>query len=89
MPLPDPTLSPAFQRATADPSFVGYRLARLRQEQSLTFPQQAATLGISLYSLAGLCLCHQPKNLADVKRIAARMRVEVAGMVALLGIPTP
>jgi hypothetical protein len=88
MPLPDPTLSPAFQRATADPVFVGYRLAQLRQEQSLTFPQQAAMLGISLYSLAGLCLCLQPKELADVQRIAARMRVEVAWMAALLGVRT-
>jgi hypothetical protein len=88
MSLPDPTLSPAFRRASVDPEFIGYRLAQLRREQSLTPKQQAATLGISLYSLAGLCLCNQPKDLADVLKIAARMRVEAAGMAELLGVPT-
>jgi hypothetical protein len=73
MPLPDPTLSQAFQRASANPVFVGYRLAQLRQDESLTPQQQAAALGNSLDSLAGLCLCPQPKQLADVQRIAARM----------------
>jgi hypothetical protein len=89
MPLSDPTLSPSFQRATVDPDFVGYRLAQLRQEQSLTPQQQAATLGISLYSLSGLCLCLQPKGLADVRRIAERMRVEAEGLAELLGVRTP
>jgi hypothetical protein len=86
MPLTDPTLSPAFQHATANPVYVGYRLAQLRQEQSLTPRQQAVVLGISLDSLAGLCLCLQPNDLADVQRIAARMRVEAAGMAHLLGV---
>ena len=89
MSLPDPTLSPAFLHATDDPVLVGYRLAQLRREQALTPQQQAAVLGISVYSLAGLCLCLQPRNLADVKSIAARMRVEAAGMAALLGVRTP
>jgi hypothetical protein len=89
MPLPDPTLSPAFQRAMENPDFIGYRLAQLRQEHSLTPQQQAATLGISVYSLTGLCMCLQPKDLADVKSLAARMGVEAAGMADLLGVRTP
>jgi hypothetical protein len=87
--LPDPTLSPAFQRVSVNPDFIGYRLAQLRQEQSLTPQQQAARLGISLYSLTGLCMCLQPKDLAGVQSIATRMGVEAAGMADLLGVRTP
>ena len=89
MSLADPTLSPVFQRATADPVFVGYRLAQLRQQQSLTPRQQAAALGISVFSLAGLCQCPQPTDMEELQRLAARMRVEVAGMADLLGVRTP
>jgi hypothetical protein len=85
MRLPDPTLTQAFQRATVDPGFVGYRLAQLRQVQSLTPRQQARALGISLDRLAGLCLCPQPKDREGVERIAARLRVETPGMADLLG----
>ena len=88
MTLPDPTLSPAFQRVKSDPGFVGYRLAQLRQEQSLTPRQQAAALGISVYSLAGLCQCPQPTDVEEVQRLAERMRVEVTGMARLLGVRT-
>ena len=87
--LPDPARTQAFQRATADPGFIGYRLAQLRQVQSLTPRQQARALGISLDSLAGLCLCPQPEDLEDVQRIAARMRVQVEGMALLLGVGMP
>jgi hypothetical protein len=89
MSLPDPTLSPAFQRVAADPGFVGYRLAQLRREQSLGPKQQAAALGISVYSLAGLSQCPLPKDLEEVQKIAARMRVGVAGIADLLGVRTP
>ena len=54
MPLSDPILTLAFECTTTDPFFAGYRLARLRTEQSLTLDQQAAALGLSLDSLVGL-----------------------------------
>jgi hypothetical protein len=54
MPLSDTILKLAFERTTTDPFFAGYRLARLRKEQSLMLDQQAAALGLSLDSLVGL-----------------------------------
>jgi hypothetical protein len=39
MPLSDPILRLAFERTQIDPFFAGYRLARLRKEQSVTLDQ--------------------------------------------------
>ena len=89
MPLSDPILRLAFQRAAEDPFFAGFHLGRLRREQSLTPEQQAKALGLSLDSLVGLCLCRQPRDKADVEMIAARMGWEAGRVADLLGVRLP
>ena len=89
MPLSDPILKLAFERTTTDPFFAGYRLARLRKEQSLMLDQQAAALGLSLDSLVGLCLCRQPRDRADVEMVAARQGWESGRVADLLGVRLP
>jgi hypothetical protein len=86
MPLADPILRLAFQRAATDPFFAGFRLDQLRREQSLTAEQQAAALGLSLDSLVGLYLCRQPKDRADAEIIAARLGWEAERVANLLGV---
>jgi hypothetical protein len=86
MPLSDPILRLAFERAATDPFFAGCRLDQLRREQSLTSEQQAAALGLSLESLVGLSLCRQPRDRADVEMIAARLGWECGRMADLLGV---
>ena len=86
MPLSDPILALAFERTTTDPFFAGCRLARLRQEQSVTLSRQAQALGMTLDSLVGLCLCRQPRDKADGEMIAARLGW-ASGGVADLCVP--
>ncbi len=82
----NPSLSLAFQRSATDPSFAGYRLAALREEQHITPEQQAAALGMALPALAELCLYRMPRDMADVELIAARMGWEAGRMADLLGV---
>jgi transcriptional regulator with XRE-family HTH domain len=70
----------------ADPSFVGHRLARLRQEQNITPEQQAQALGIDLERLTVLSSSRMPRDAAEVSMVAARMGWESSRLADFLGV---
>jgi hypothetical protein len=78
----------AFDRAAADPFFVGRRLADLRREQGLAPMEQAAALGLSLDALAYLALCRMPGpgETTAVERIAGKIGMAPGRLAQLLGI---
>jgi transcriptional regulator with XRE-family HTH domain len=82
----DPALGRTFEHTATDPFFAGHRLAELRRQQGITPEEQAAALGMGLPALALLCLCRQPRDMADVDMIAARMGWEAGRMADLLGV---
>jgi hypothetical protein len=66
-------------------SFVGHRLARRRLEQNITPEQQGQALGIDLERLTALCSSLMPRDVEEVRIVAARMGWEASRLADLLG----
>lgn len=73
-------------RASADPFFLGHRLARVCEARCIDDGTLCRLLGCGPGVLATLRLCRQPADRGECDRIAGRLGVSADTLAGLLGL---